>query len=263
MTGSPVGAIIRNINSYAQMRHRAELSGNVGGGYAVSSTLGARKPENKALNDKNIEATHQPAYTGDSDPDYVVEPTAEADLHFGGLYQIRRGHMIYPIKDSHSSLRGYDHMNHTWSKEQFDASDEVQYVNITKALHADTLEHLDLKDGRTGVPTVVANETAATDATAAADGAAAALYQRRRYNGNPYLDFSQIYRVTNSSSYIKPYEVRDHSWSDNQYEAADEVAWLGNTNTLHADYLENLQPTAEYHLVGGRTGVAEEAEDEA
>jgi len=63
--------------------------------------------------------------------------------------------------------------------------------------------------------------------------------------------------VTDSNSYLKPYEQRDHSWNDNQYDVADEVAWLGNTKTLHADYLENLDPTAEYHLTGGRTGVAE------
>jgi len=35
---------------------------------------------------------------------------------------------------------------------------------------------------------------------------------------------------------------------------------LDNTKTLHADYLENLDPSAEYHLREGRTGVA--AEDE-
>jgi hypothetical protein len=44
------------------MQKRSFTQGNVGGGYAVSSTLGARKAENKAWNDKNIEATHETAY---------------------------------------------------------------------------------------------------------------------------------------------------------------------------------------------------------
>lgn len=117
---------------------------------------------------------------------------------------------------------------------------------------------MDLIDGRTGVPSAPAT-TAGDTATSNATTTAAALYQRRRHN--PFLDFSQIYRVTDSSSYISPYDQRDHSWNDKQYDVADEEAWLENTKTLHADYLENLQPTAEYHLVGGRTGVPE-TEDE-
>jgi len=130
MTGSPVGAIIRNINSYAQMRHRAELSGNVGGGYAVSSTLGARKPENKAWNDKNIEATHETAYTGDSDPDYVVEPTKEADLHFSGLMQKRSfaGGNVGGGYAVSSTLGARDAKDKAWSDKNFEASVEPDYT---------------------------------------------------------------------------------------------------------------------------------------
>ena len=70
----------------------------------------------------------------------------------------------------------------------------------------------------------------------------------------------KIYKVADSASYIKPYDQRDHSWSDAQYNQSDEVKFLDNTKTLDADYLENLAPAAEYHLREGRSGVA--AEDE-
>jgi hypothetical protein len=130
MTGSPVGAIIRNINSYAQMRHRAELSGNVGGGYAVSSTLGARKPENKAWNDKNIEATREVAYTGDSDPDYVVEPTKEAELHFSGLMQKRSfaGGNVGGGYAVSSTLGARKPENKAWNDKNIEATHEVAYT---------------------------------------------------------------------------------------------------------------------------------------
>ena len=149
--------------------------------------------------------------------------------------------MIYPVKDSHSSLGTYNHKDHAWSNDQHDNSDEVKWVDITKTLHPNTLEHMDLIDGRTGTPSTPA------------------LYQRRRHS--PFLNFSQIYKVKDSNSYISPYEQREHSWSDKQYDVADEEAWLGTTKTLNEDYLENLQPTAEYHLVGGRTGVPEEDDE--
>ena len=236
-------------NSGALVQRR---SFKYGGGYPVRSTIGARKAENKAWNDGNIDATHEPHYQADSPADYTVEPTAEADLHNGGLFQRRR--MTYPVKDSHSYINPYTHSDHAWSNEQHAHSDEVKWVEQTRTLHSDTLEHMDLIDGRTGTPSTTANTTTASDTTAT-DTTAPALFQRRRHN--PYLDFSQIYRVTDSNSYLKPYEQRDHSWNDYQYDVADEVAWLGNTKTLHADYLENLDPTAEYHLTGGRTGVAE------
>ena len=71
----------------------------------------------------------------------------------------------------------------------------------------------------------------------------------------------KIYQVSDSASYIKPYDQRDHSWSDAEYNQSDEVKFLDNTKTLSADYLENLATAAEYHLREGRTGVA--AEDEA
>ena len=70
----------------------------------------------------------------------------------------------------------------------------------------------------------------------------------------------KIYKVADSASYLKPYEQRDHSWNDAEYNQSDEVKFLDNTKTLHADYLENLATAAEYHLREGRTGVA--AEDE-
>ena len=70
----------------------------------------------------------------------------------------------------------------------------------------------------------------------------------------------KIYTVADSHSYIKPYDQRDHSWSDAEYNQSDEVKFLDNTKTLDADYLENLDTAAEYHLREGRTGVA--AEDE-
>ena len=67
---------------------------------------------------------------------------------------------------------------------------------------------------------------------------------------------NKMYRVGDSASYIKPYDQRDHSWSDAEYNQSDEVKFLDNTKTLHADYLENLDTSAEYHLREGRTGVA-------
>ena len=71
---------------------------------------------------------------------------------------------------------------------------------------------------------------------------------------------NKIYQEWDSHSYLKPYDQRDHAFSDAQYNQSDEVKFLDNTKTLHADYLENLDPSAEYHLREGRTGVA--AEDE-
>merc|ERR1711907_517309 len=68
----------------------------------------------------------------------------------------------------------------------------------------------------------------------------------------------KIYKVADSASYIKPYDQRDHSWNDAEYNQSDEVKFLDNTKTLNADYLENLAPAAEYHLREGRTGVAAE-----
>ena len=65
----------------------------------------------------------------------------------------------------------------------------------------------------------------------------------------------KIYKVADSASYIKPYEQRDHSWNDAEYNQSDEVKFLDNTKTLNADYLENLATAAEYHLREGRTGV--------
>ena len=67
---------------------------------------------------------------------------------------------------------------------------------------------------------------------------------------------NKIYKIGDSASYLKPYDQRDHSWSDAQYNQSDEVKFLDNTKTIHADYLENLAPAAEYHLREGRTGVA-------
>ena len=65
----------------------------------------------------------------------------------------------------------------------------------------------------------------------------------------------KIYKVADSASYLKPYDQRDHSWNDAEYNQSDEVKFLDNTKTLSADYLENLAPAAEYHLREGRTGV--------
>ena len=70
----------------------------------------------------------------------------------------------------------------------------------------------------------------------------------------------KIYKIADSASYLKPYDQRDHSWNDAEYNQSDEVKFLDNTKTLNADYLENLATAAEYHLREGRTGVA--AEDE-
>ena len=70
----------------------------------------------------------------------------------------------------------------------------------------------------------------------------------------------KIYQEWDSHSYLKPYDQRDHSWNDAEYNQSDEVKFLDNTKTLDADYLENLDTAAEYHLREGRTGVA--AEDE-
>ena len=64
------------------------------------------------------------------------------------------------------------------------------------------------------------------------------------------------YQVADSHSYISPYDQRDHSWNDAQYNQSDEVKFFDNTKTLNADYLENTLTTAEYHLREGRAGVA-------
>jgi len=64
-----------------------------------------------------------------------------------------------------------------------------------------------------------------------------------------------IYPVKDSHSYISPYSQRDHSFTDGQHDVSDEVKWVDNTKTLHADYVEQLDPSAEYHLRDGRTGV--------
>jgi hypothetical protein len=49
-----------------------------------------------------------------------------------------------------------------------------------------------------------------------------------------------IYPVKDSHSYISPYSQRDHSWNDAQHDVSDEVKWVDNTKTLHADYVEQL-----------------------
>ena len=69
----------------------------------------------------------------------------------------------------------------------------------------------------------------------------------------------KFYKVEDSHSYISPYEQRDHSWNDAQYNQSDEVKFLDKTKTLNADYLENLADDAEFHLDGGRTGVEDPA----
>jgi len=63
------------------------------------------------------------------------------------------------------------------------------------------------------------------------------------------------YQVADSHSYISPYDQRDHSWNDAEYNQSDEVKYFDNTKTLAADYLENTLTTAEYHLREGRAGV--------
>ena len=70
---------------------------------------------------------------------------------------------------------------------------------------------------------------------------------------------NKFYKVEDSHSYISPYEQRDHSWNDAEYNQSDEVKFLDKTKTLNADYLENLADDAEYHLDGGRTGVEDPA----
>ena len=47
-----------------------------------------------------------------------------------------------------------------------------------------------------------------------------------------------IYPVRDSSSYISPYEQRNHSWTDGQYNQSNEVTWSGETNTTAADHLD-------------------------
>ena len=47
----------------------------------MRSTLGARKPENKAWSDGNLINSHEVAYQADSPADFVVEPYTEAELH--------------------------------------------------------------------------------------------------------------------------------------------------------------------------------------
>ena len=77
-----------------------------------------------------------------------------------------------------------------------------------------------------------------------------------------YWDQSKInkhYQVADSHSYISPYDQRDHSWNDAEYNQSDEVKFLDKTKTLNEDYLENLADDSEYHLDGGRTGVVDPA----
>ena len=67
------------------------------------------------------------------------------------------------------------------------------------------------------------------------------------------------YKASDSASYISPYDQRDHSWNDAEYNQSDEVKFLDKTKTLNEDYLENLADDAEMHLDGGRTGVVDAA----
>jgi hypothetical protein len=94
-------------------------------GYPVRSTLGARKAENKAWSDGNFDASNEVAYPLDSPTDYVVEPTAEADLHNSGLVQKRSfAYNGYPVR---STLGARKAENKAWSEGNFDASNEVAY----------------------------------------------------------------------------------------------------------------------------------------
>jgi len=47
-----------------------------------------------------------------------------------------------------------------------------------------------------------------------------------------------IYPVRDSASYISPYEQRNHSWTDGQYNQSNEVTWSGETNATAADHLD-------------------------
>lgn len=122
MTGSPIGAIMRNIQSYAQ--HKAQIEG---GGYPVRSTLGARKPENKAWSEGNFDASNEVAYPADSPADYVVEPTAEADLHNSGALVQKRSFAQgggYPVR---STLGARKPENKAWNDGNLQNSHEVDY----------------------------------------------------------------------------------------------------------------------------------------
>ena len=77
---------------------------------------------------------------------------------------------------------------------------------------------------------------------------------------------NKIYQVPDSHSYFKDSDLdektrqRNDAWNDAQYNQSDEVKFLDKTKTLNADYLENLQPAAEYHLREGRTGTPADEE---
>ena len=84
---------------------------------------------------------------------------------------MQRDRAIYPVKDSHSYITPYNQRDHSWSHDQHDQSNEVQFVNNTKTLHSDYAHQLEptathhLIDGLTGVP------------SADASNATTALYQ--------------------------------------------------------------------------------------
>jgi len=96
--------------------------------------------------------------------------------------------MIYPVKDSHSYIEPYNHSDHAWSNDQHKASDEVKWVDITRTLHRDTLEHMDLIDGRTGRPSAPSNTTSSNSTTTSPSGGDTSLFQRRRHY--PFHDLS-------------------------------------------------------------------------
>jgi hypothetical protein len=124
----------------------------------------------------------------------------------------------YPVQ---SKLVKYEKGTNAWSSKQHDKSNEVAY-------------------GADAPADFVVEPY--TDAELSPQ----ALFQRQR---------KDIYKVKDSHSYINPYTHSDHAWSNDQHDVSDEVKWVDHTKTLHADYIENLDPSAEHHLIDGRTGV--------
>ena len=93
-----------------------------------------------------------------------------------------------------------DEIDDAWSTKQFDKSNELAY-------------------GSDGPADYLVEPAVIPDS----------LVQRSR-NG--------IYKVKDSHSYISPYTHSDHAWSHDQHDASDEVKWVDNTKTLHADYVD-------------------------
>jgi hypothetical protein len=130
---------------------------------------------------------------------------------------------IYPVRDSTSYLKPYFQRDHAWTDKQHDQSNEVTWSKETNTTAAD---HIDW----------VVNEQGE---------------HSRLYPAAPTLAQKRdlIYPVKDSHSYIKPYNVSDHAWTENQHHASNEVEWSNETNRTAADTIHVVNNTGPSRLV--------------